>query len=114
MDDLIREWKAKVSSGICINQNTVVNIMIFAGNQVVIQTSEEELQTLVHLLRQLCNTYNLKMPLKKTKTIAFWGSHRARTKVINEGHILEQVSHFWCLGCEISYACEKDVESKLL
>jgi hypothetical protein len=75
--------------------------MIFAGNQVVIQTSEEELQTLVHLLCHLCNMYNLKVPLKKTKTNAFWGSHPARTKVVNEGHILEHVPHFWCLGCEI-------------
>jgi hypothetical protein len=59
--------------------------MIFAGKQVVIQTSEEELQTLVHLVCQLCNTCDLKMSLKKTKMIAFWGGHRVRTKIVIEG-----------------------------
>jgi hypothetical protein len=87
--------------------------MIFAGNQVVMQTREEELQTLVHLLCQLRNTYNLKMSRKKAKMISFWGSHPVRTKIVIDGHILEQVSHFQYLRCEISYAYEKDVESKL-
>lgn len=49
MDDLIREWKAEINPGMYINWNIVVNIMIFAVNQVVVETSEEELQTLVHL-----------------------------------------------------------------
>jgi hypothetical protein len=46
----------------------------------------------------------------KTKTMAFWESHAFRTETIVVGHILEQASRFQYLSCEISYACDKDVE----
>jgi hypothetical protein len=43
-DDLIREWKTKVNPEIYINQNKMLNVRLFANDQMVIQTREEELQ----------------------------------------------------------------------
>jgi hypothetical protein len=84
MDYLIREWKAKVNPGIYINQNTMLNTRLFGSDQVVIQMNEEELQRSLHLLHQLCNTYNLKISFRKIKTMAFWGSYPIGTKIVIE------------------------------
>jgi hypothetical protein len=59
------------------------------------------------------NTCSLKTSLKKTKSVAFYESHPVRAKIVTHGHILEQVSYFQYLRCEIPCAYDKEVENKL-
>ena len=49
----------------------------------------------------------------KTKVMAFRGKYPVRTKIEVNGNILEQVSSFNYLGCEISLVVDSDVVNKL-
>lgn len=45
--------------------------------------------------------------------MAFKGKNPVRSKILVNGNILEQVSHFNYLGCDISFKYEKDIEKKV-
>jgi hypothetical protein len=49
------------------------------------------------------------MPQKKDEVLGFVGTDHLRTKVVINDEILEQVNHFTCLGCSISYQASDDV-----
>ena len=57
--------------------------------------------------------YGLVLSPNKTKVMAFRGKYPVRTKIEVNGNILEQVSSFNYLGCEISPAVDYDVKNKL-
>jgi hypothetical protein len=65
----------------------MLNVRLFANDQMVIQTSEEELERSLHLIHQLCNTNNLKISFRKIKTMAFWRNHPIRIKIVIERNI---------------------------
>ena len=45
--------------------------------------------------------------------MAFLGSNPIRTKIVIEDQVLEQVSHFKYLGCDITYDEDKDIINKV-
>lgn len=113
IDDLINKWKNEVTPGIFITRNKYVNILLYADDIVIIQNSEENLQRSVYKLSQIGKEYNLKISTRKTKVMAHKGKHPVRSKVVIENKILEQVSYFDYLGCNVSYDRDKDIENKL-
>ena len=52
--------------------------------------------------QQICLNDNMKMTVKKTKTMALMGKYPLQTNIIL-GKSKEQVSHFCCLGYDITY-----------
>lgn len=54
-----------------------------------------------------------KISQSNTKVMAFRGKFPVRTKIVVGGRILEQVSHFPFLGCDISYEPNDDKIKKL-
>ena len=55
----------------------------------------------------------MEIAIKKTKVFGFVGADHLRTTIIINDEILEQVSQFNYLGCNISYQFSNDVEFKL-
>jgi hypothetical protein len=51
---------------------------------------------------QLAKEYNLRLSTKKTKVLLFKGVEHLRAKIEISNQILEQVTCFNCLGCNIS------------
>ena len=52
----------------------------------------------------------------KTKVlflVGFLVKNRVKTEIVIDNSVLEQVSHFNYLGCDISYRKDNDIESKL-
>jgi hypothetical protein len=49
----------------------------------------------------------------KSKVMAFEGKHPRRSKIVIDNKIIEQVSHFNCLGCDVSYNYDADLQIKL-
>jgi hypothetical protein len=50
---------------------------------------------------------------KETKTMAFHGKYPIRTKILIYNEIIEQVSDFSYLGCDVTYEINNDIQSKL-
>lgn len=114
IDDVLRIWKENnVAPGIELGPSQYLNTMLFADDQVIIQDKEDKLQMAVHRLHQLSKLYNLRISKTKTKTMAFLGSNPIRTKIVIEDQVLEQVSHFQYLGCDITYDEDKDIKNKV-
>jgi hypothetical protein len=55
--------------------STVLNVILFADDQIIFSESEYDLQTAVHQLQVITNSYNLEILTKKTKVVAFEGKH---------------------------------------
>ena len=79
----------------------------------VSQSEENELQRSIYTLRTLCQKYNFKISNTKTKVMDFLGENSVRTKIIIDNSVLEQVSHFNYLGCDISYRKDNDIKRML-
>lgn len=113
IDDLVLKWKDEIQTAIKIESNTPLNTLLYADDQIIIQETEDNLQRAVYRLSQNAIFYNLTISANKTKIMAFKGKNPVRSKIIVNGNILEQVSHFNYLGCDISFNYEKDIEKKV-
>ena len=109
MDDAIRRWKQQAPLGIKIAQESYLNTILYADDQVIIQSSEDDLQKSVFLLKNIGKEYNMKISTRKTKVMAFAGKDPVRSKIVLDNRILEQVSHFTYLGCDVSYEKDKEI-----
>jgi len=92
--------------------NLYLNTFLSADDQVKIQDSEEKLQKSVYILNRMSKDYNLKISTDKTKIMAFKGKHLVHSKIEIDGPILEQVTQFNYLGCELSLDGEPDFDKK--
>ena len=92
-----------MNSRIEISRNTYLNTTLFAFDEVIIEHTEEKLHLTVYKLNQLSSLYHIKISLSKTKTMGFSGNYPIGTKIAINNTILEPVTHFQYLGCDISY-----------
>jgi hypothetical protein len=95
-----------------MSNDTKLNTILFADDQVVIANSEDNLQRGLHALYQTVQTFGMKISYQKTKIMAFKGTEPIRSKIVIDNVISEQVNTFTYLGCNISYQEEKDTHSK--
>jgi hypothetical protein len=65
-------------------------------------------------LQKLSNNYNFNISTTKTKVLAFQRKYPIRSKVIlNNKSIIQQVSNFNYLGCNVTYKHDEDLNDKL-
>ena len=113
MDDMIREWKKMVPSGIYLGNHVYLNLLLYADDQVIIQENEDDLQRSIYKLNQLCKEYNFHISLQKTKIMAFKGSVPIRSKIVLDDQVLEQISHFNYLGCDVTYLDNHEITNRV-
>jgi hypothetical protein len=113
LDDVIREWKTRNNPGIWLKETAALNTLLFADDQIINQESEDELQISIFYLKNICKSYNLKISINKTKTMAFKGKYPVRTKIIIEDKTLKQVNHFRYLGYDVTFLEETDTDAKI-
>ena len=87
--------------------------MLFADDQVLIASSENELQLATYKLNQIIEKYNMKISINKTKVLAFKGKENVRSKIIINDKPIEQVSSFKFLGCSLNLYTEEDIQRKV-
>ena len=75
-------------------------------------TSEDDLQTMATHLNLIARKYKMTISSTKTKSMAMWGNHIQRVKIVIDDNIIEQVTDFKYLGYRIS-EFECDLEDKL-
>jgi endonuclease/exonuclease/phosphatase family metal-dependent hydrolase len=115
LDDMIRKWKSQIKTGIVIKEDSgdALNCLIFADDLIVLQESEDDLQRSLFELDKIGQDYNLIISSSKTRVMAFRGKDPVRSKIVVQQNIVDQVSHFHYLGCEISFQRDKDASNKM-
>jgi hypothetical protein len=85
-----------------LSDNTTVNMQLFADEMLIIQENEDTLQKSMCELQKLGNSYNFN--ISTTKVMAFQGKYPIRSKIIlNNKFIIQQVSNFNYLECNVTY-----------
>ena len=113
IDELMTVWRQNVDTGINIGQGISLNSLMFADDTVIIQDSEDKLQTAVYKLQNLSKEFKMKISTHKSKVMAFRGKWPVRSKIVLDDMTMEQVSSFKYLGCNVSFDCENDIPMKL-
>jgi hypothetical protein len=73
-------------------KNLTPNTVLFMDDQVLMQSTEVELQRAACTLNNMAIKYNLKIYLNKTKAMALKGKMNVSTKVVINNIILEQAT----------------------
>jgi hypothetical protein len=91
----------------------ILDTLLFTEDQVLIASSEDELQRAIYNLQKMVSDFDISISIEKTKIMAFSGKDPVRNKICINNKMLEQVNTFNYLGCTLSYECEKDMPSKI-
>jgi hypothetical protein len=68
----------------------------------------------MYKLQKLSNNYNFNISITKTKIMAFQGKYPIRSKInLSNKSITEHISNFNCLGCNVTYKYDVDLNDKL-
>jgi len=112
INTIIEEFKIVVKKGIQLNNRKLVNTILYADDQILMATSEYDLQTMAYHLNLIARKYRMTISSTKTKSMAMWGNHIQRVKIVINDNIIEQVTDFKYLGYRIS-EFKIDLEDKL-
>jgi len=102
----IKIWSSAYSMG------KILNTILYADEQILMATSEDELQTMAHQLNLIAIKYKMTISSTKTKSMAVCGNCVQRVKIVINVNIIEQVTDFKYLGYRIS-EYSSDLEDKL-
>jgi len=94
------------------NNRKSVNTVLYADGQILIATSRDKLQTIANRLKLVSRKYKMAISSTKTKSVAMWGKHIQRLKIVIKINIFEYVTDFKYLGYCIS-EYKSDLEDKL-
>jgi len=113
LDEIITKWQKQDITGIKLSKNQQLSMLLFADDQVIIPDREDNLQRAAHKLNQIITEYGLTISVQKTKSMVFRGRDPARTKIVRDNKIIEQVNSFNYLGNMTSHEKELDIDNKL-
>jgi hypothetical protein len=64
-----------INKGILLNNRKIINMILYADNQILMATSEDELQTMAYPLNLIARKQKMKISNSKTKPMAMCGNH---------------------------------------
>ena len=79
-----------------------MNTILYSDDQILMATSEDDLQTTAHHLNSIARKYKMTISSTKTKSMAMWWNHIQRVRIVINSNIIEQVTDFKYLGYRIS------------
>jgi len=91
-----------IKKGIQPNNRKIVITILYADDQILMVTSEDDLQTMAHHLNLIARKYKMTISSTKTKSKTMWGNIIQRVKTVMNDNIIEQVTDFKYLGYRIS------------
>jgi len=112
INKIIQEFKIVIKKGIQLNNRKLVNTILYADDQILMATSEDELQTMAHHLNLIARKYKMTISSTKTQSMAMCGNHIQRVNIVINDNIIEQVTDFKYLGCRKS-EYKSDLQDKL-
>jgi len=112
INKIVQEFKLAIKKGIQLNNRKILNTILYADDQILMATSEDELQTMVHQLNLIARKYKMTISSTKTKSMTMRGNYIQRVRIVINNNIIEQVTEFKYLGYRIS-EYKSDLEDKL-
>jgi len=94
INKIIQEFKIVIKKGIPLNNRKSVKTILYADDQILMVTSEDELQTMAHHLNLIARKYKMTIFSTKTKSITMCGNYTQRVKNVINDNIIEQVTDF--------------------
>jgi len=82
INKIIQEFKTVIKKGIQLNNRKLVNTILYTDDQILLATSEDDLQTMAHRLNLIARKYKMTISGTKTKPMAMWGNHIQRVKIV--------------------------------
>ena len=83
-----------IKKGIQLNNRKLVNTILYADDQILMDTSKDNLQTMAYHLNLIARKYKMTISSTKTKSMAMWGNQIQRVKIVINDNIIEQVTDF--------------------
>ena len=108
----MQEFKRVMKKGIQLSNRKLVNTILYTDDQILIATSEDELQTITYHLNLITRKYKMTISSTKTKSMALWGNHIQRVKIVINDNIVEHITYFKYFEYRIS-EYKSDLEDKL-
>ena len=104
LDDIEMYLRSNTESNICIN-DTILTVLLFADDMVIIGDSPEDLQNKLDLLYNYCQQWSLEVNVLKTKVMVFRKRGRllASENWTYNGNKIETVDTFNYLGTVFNY-----------
>ena len=90
MNKIIQEFKTLIKKVIQLNKRKLVNTLLYADDQILMATSEDDLQTMAHHLNLIARKYKMTISSTKTKSMAMCGNHIQRVKIVINNKIIEK------------------------
>ena len=81
VNKIIQEFKTVIKKDMQLNNRKLVNTILCADDQILMATSEDDLQTMAHHLNLIARKYKMSISSTKTKSMAVWGNHIQRVKL---------------------------------
>jgi len=63
-----------IKKGIKLNNRKLVNMILYADDQILMVTSEDDFQTMAPHLNLIARKYKMTISSTKTKSMAMWGN----------------------------------------
>jgi hypothetical protein len=86
---------------------TCLDTLLFADDQVIIATSEDDLQRAVYSLQNIASNFGMEISTDKAKVMVLLGKEPIRSKIYIENTLIERVNSFNYLGYNLSYTDDK-------
>jgi len=90
INKIIQEFKRVIKNYIQLNNRKSVNTTLYADGQILMATSEDDLQTMAHHLNLIARKYKMTISSTKTKSMAMCGNHIQRVKIVINNKIIEK------------------------
>jgi beta-xylosidase len=78
-----------ISKGIQLTNGKIINTILYADDQILMTTSEDELQTVAYHLNLKARKYKMNISSIKTKSMAMCGNHIQRVKIVTHDNPIE-------------------------
>ena len=103
-----------IEEGVKVGGQLVKDVK-FADDKGMVASSERGLQRLIDGLTTTAKKYDMKINVKKTKTMLVWRSVGGTVNIVVKGQIVEQVKKFWYLGAIIAEdgRCQAEVKARI-
>lgn len=112
IDEIIVQWQSNLTTEFKVG-STILNTILFADDQTILSSSEDNLQIAAYKLNEIANKFNMTISESKSKVMAFNGKDHMRCKISINNSIIQQVNNFNYLGCNVSYCQKEDINIKL-
>ena len=111
-NQIVHKFKTTIMKGIQLNKRKYINTILYADDQILMATSEDDLQKMAYHLNLIARKYNMIISNTKTKSMAMCANNIQTVKIVIDDKIIKKVTESKYLGYCIS-EYKRDLEDKL-